>query len=272
MPIECLFEVEPISKSRFHEIDYQVMRVVFDTQNELGRLYHESVYQSEVAEKCSAFELSVITEGEILLKLQDFTKSYFIDALVDNGALYELKAVETLQERHEAQLLNYLFLTGLSEGKLVNFSSPSVQYRFVSTTIAPEDRFLFTHDFSEWNADRLPIRHRIVELVDSILKEWGCFLDVHLYEDALVHFLGGEELVRKSVEVILEGRVVGKHPMCLIDVRTGLHVSSVIKGVDLYRKHLEKMLFHTRLESLMWVNFCRNKVQFISLENSHVIK
>jgi GxxExxY protein len=173
VPIECLFEVEPISKSRFHEIDYQVMRVVFDTQNELGRLYHESVYQSEVAEKCSAFELSVITEGEILLKLQDFTKSYFIDALVDNGALYELKAVETLQERHEAQLLNYLFLTGLSEGKLVNFSSPSVQYRFVSTTIAPEDRFLFTHNFSEWNADRLPIRHRIVELVDSILKEWG---------------------------------------------------------------------------------------------------
>ena len=127
MPIECLFEVRPISKSCFHEIDYQVMRAVFDTQNELGRLYHESLYQSEVAAKCLAAGLDVITEGEIRLTLLDFRKSYFIDALVGRGALYEFKTVEGFHEYHEAQLLNYLFLSSLSEGKLVNFSAPSVQ-------------------------------------------------------------------------------------------------------------------------------------------------
>lgn len=82
MPIECIFEVRPISKFRFHEIDYQVMRAVFDTQNELGRLYHESLYQSEVVAKCLASGLDVITDGEIQLTLLDFRKSYFIDALV----------------------------------------------------------------------------------------------------------------------------------------------------------------------------------------------
>ena len=248
------------------------MRAVFDTQNELGRMYHECLYQSEVIAKCLASGLNVISEGEIRLTLHDFRKSYFIDALVEFGALYELKAVDRLNERHDAQLLNYLFLSGLSEGKLINFSSPSVQYRFVSTTVSPADRFSYTLDLSKWQVERSCARHHIVELVESMVKEWGCFLDVHLYEDAIIYFLGGEEKVRKTVDVMLEGRLVGEHPMYLVDEITGLHVSSVIKGGNQYRRHLERMLFHTNLESVVWINFYRNRVQFISLENGPVIK
>ena len=272
MPIERLFDVRPITKSCFHEIDYQVMRAVFDTHNELGRLYHESLYQSELLAKCLASGLNIISEGEIRLSLHDFRKSYYIDALVESGALYELKAVDHLNERHDAQLLNYLFLSGLSEGKLINFSLPSVEYRFVSTTVSPADRFSFTFDLSEWQGDRSSATHHMVELVDSMVKEWGCFLNVHLYEDAIVHFLGGEKKVRKTVDVVLENRLIGEHPMCLVDDSTGLHVSSIIKGRAQYRKHLERILFHTNLERLVWINFRRNKVQFISLENSPVIK
>jgi GxxExxY protein len=268
VPIECLFKVKPVSKSRFHAIDYQVMRAIFDSHNELGRLYHESLYQSEVAEKCSRAGMNVVSEGEVRLTLQDFQKSYYLDALIEYGALYEFKAVDRLHERHDAQLLNYLFLAGLSEGKLINFASPSVQHRFVSTTVSPEDRFVFSLDAASLNKES----HHIVDIVNSILKEWGCFLDVHLYEEAIVHFLGGQKKVRKPVNIIHEGRLVGKHPMCLVDEMTGIHISSVVKGIDQYRKHLERMLLHTDLKHMVWVNFSRNKVQFKSLVNCPVIK
>jgi len=143
-----------------------------------------------------------------------------------------------------------------------------VQYRFVSTTISPEDRFAFSLDSAGLNKEF----HYIIDIVNSILKEWGCFLNVHLYEEALVHFLGGHEKLRKRVNIMHEGRLVGTHPMCQVDEMNGIHVSSVVKGIDQYRKHLERMLFHTDLKHMVWINFSRNKVQFIYIENSPVIK
>lgn len=262
MPIEYLFKVKPVSKSCFHAIDYQVMRAIFDSHNELGRLYHESLYQSEVAEKCRRAGLNVVTEGEVRLSLQDFQKSYYVDALIECGALYEFKAVDSLHKRHDAQLLNYLFLTGLSEGKLINFASPSVQHRFVSTTVSPEDRFAFSLDAAGLNKEY----QHIIDIVNSILKEWGCFLDVRLYEEAVIHFLGGQKKIWKPVNIMHEDRLVGKHPMCLVDEMTGIHISSVVKGIDQYRKHLERMLFHTNLKHMVWVNFNRNKVLVRSIK------
>lgn len=38
------------------------------------------------------------------------SKSYSIDLLVEGGALFEIKAVDHLHDRHRAQLLNYLLL------------------------------------------------------------------------------------------------------------------------------------------------------------------
>ena len=46
---------------------------------------------------------------------------YRLDILVENSVLLEIKACESLQPIHEAQLLTYLKLTGLRLGLLINF-------------------------------------------------------------------------------------------------------------------------------------------------------
>ena len=170
MPIRCSFDVEEMSKTRFHEIDYRVMRHVFDIQNELGRLCHESIYQAELMQRCVREGLSVLQEGEIVVSLDSFRKSYYLDALVDQGSLYELKAVEALNGVHESQLLNYLFLSGLKEGKLVNFSSSSVQHRFVSTNIKPETRYSFTVENGAWESGN-PSSGKLLEIIHNLLDD-----------------------------------------------------------------------------------------------------
>lgn len=49
---------------------------------------------------------------------------YRIDIVVDNKVLLELKAVESTAPVHEAQLLTYMKLSGLSLGLLINFNVP----------------------------------------------------------------------------------------------------------------------------------------------------
>ena len=57
---------------------------------------------------------------------------YFADVVVENRVILELKAVESLEKIHEAQLLNYLRATEYKVGLLVNFTHPkAVIRRFV---------------------------------------------------------------------------------------------------------------------------------------------
>jgi GxxExxY protein len=49
---------------------------------------------------------------------------YRIDFLVEKTLVLELKAVESLQSIHEAQLLTYLKLGGWPIGLLINFNVP----------------------------------------------------------------------------------------------------------------------------------------------------
>ncbi len=265
MPIDCKFSMESISKSGFHELDYGIMRLAFSVQNDLGRLCHESIYQRELIFRCEAEGISAITEGEIVVSHGAFKKSYFIDALMGHGAIYELKALDDLHGRHESQLLNYLFLTELNWGKLINFSSPSVQHRFVTTNLDHDKRHSFTIDASAWAIDA-PVAEEIRNIVEELVDDWGAFLDIELYRCALIHFLGGEERIMKSVDIVRNGRVVGSQHMHVLDGDVGLHLSSTIRNDGQYQTQLLRMLRNTNLDRMLWINFARDTIHFTTLD------
>jgi hypothetical protein len=68
------------------------------------------------------------------------------------GAIFELKAVEALTDRHRGQLLNYLFLADLPHGKLVNLQPQRVEHEFVNAPIRSHER----RDFTVIDADADP--------------------------------------------------------------------------------------------------------------------
>lgn len=265
MAIQCKFDTRPLSRSDFYEVDHLVMRHAFAIQNELGRLYDECVYQKELVRRCTGSGLAVLSEGEIVVSSGSFRKSFYLDVLINRGSIYELKAVDSLTGRHESQVLNYLLLSRLVFGKLINFSSPSVQYRFVTSGLTDENRRAFEVDETAW-LQEAPMSGTIREIVRNLLEDWGACLDVHLYREAICHFLGGEEALMHSADVSIGGCVVGTQAVCLLDGETGLHVSSIIRHSGSYKKQLMKMLEHTGLTQMQWVNFDRMTVHLTTLK------
>ena len=91
---------------------------------ELGPGLLESAYEAclayELAEKRLKFErqkaLPVIYRGV------ELDCGYRMDFLVEDQVVVELKAVETLEPIHEAQLLSYLKLSKCKVGLLINFN------------------------------------------------------------------------------------------------------------------------------------------------------
>jgi GxxExxY protein len=264
MPVECSVQIDPIGQERFHAVDREVMRHVFDIHNTLGRFCEERVYQDELTQRCrdSGFEV----HREVLLRAlsQGFAKPYYLDMLVDYGVIYELKAVETLNGNHEKQLINYLLLAGLSHGKLVNFRPGSVQSRFVSTSLCREDRLAFLLDDGAWQGDDEPGR-RLRETLCSLLSDWGVFLDANLYREALLYFLDGPDAGVQPVDIVVKGRIAGAQRMCMLNAGTAWHLSAVREHLKSYETHLVRLLNHMRLDRLHWINLDQRVVSLKTL-------
>ncbi len=54
---------------------------------------------------------------------------FYVDILVENKILNELKVVNSLTKEHYAQTINYLKSTGIDVGLLINFGTPKIECR-----------------------------------------------------------------------------------------------------------------------------------------------
>jgi hypothetical protein len=169
-----------------------------------------------------------------------------------------------LMAAHRGQSLNYLLLAGLKHGRLVNFRTERIQHEFVSTTLTPEERRRFQVTEGDWvelNAESRHLKAKAVEL----LEDWGAFLDVNLYREALVHFLGGAGSVCHPVEVFSGSRRLGTQNLNLLNEDTGFAFTTMPQGSGAMRDHLQRLLHHTRLKAMQWINLNRHLAEFTTL-------
>jgi GxxExxY protein len=114
MPIVVRTDVREMSEEVFKEAAYAVTGAAFDIHNRFGNQFGERVYKCELAKECLqlGFQRAEV-EVPVDVTFESFHKPFFLDLLVNSGALFELKAEAALSPAHQAQTLNYLFLTGL---------------------------------------------------------------------------------------------------------------------------------------------------------------
>ena len=264
MPITNSLSLSPISQEEFAQLDYRVMRHAFECQNQLGRLCEEVIYQNDMAARLQAAGLSALKEVSVTVTHRDFTKTYSLDLVVANAGIYELKTALALAGAHEAQLLNYLFLCGSHHGKLINFRPAHVESRFINTTLTQTERRQCTVEIDAWQ-ERDQTDRVFRESLLGLLEDWGCWLDLTLYTEALIHFAGGEGRVVQPLPLTRGEVSLGKQCFHLLNPETAFRVTALTEGTSDYEHHLRSLLRLSPLRTLQWVNLARQRVQLVSL-------
>ena len=123
------------------QLGYDIMNAAFAVYNDQGSGLTEEIYQEslemELADRAIPF--SAQPELAVFYKKRPLKKRLRPDLVVADHIVVELKAVKTIVAEHEAQLLNYLRVTGKTVGALINFGAyPSLEWkRLVNTKPRP---------------------------------------------------------------------------------------------------------------------------------------
>ena len=113
-----------------NKISEKIIGCAFTVSNTLGSGFLEKVYQNALVIELLNEGLEVEKEKAITIFYQGkIVGEYFADILVNQQIIIETKAVQSLNEIHQAQLLNYLKATKLPLGLLINFGTPKVQIK-----------------------------------------------------------------------------------------------------------------------------------------------
>jgi len=265
MPIQFPVQVKVLGPAEFEEIDYRVMGQAYACQNELGRLCDESAYESDMKARLLAEGFrSVQTQIPITLTHGDFVKKYFADLLVDD-ALYEFKTEAGLVGEHDAQILNYEFLFGIQRGKLLNFRPAKVQGRLVATSLIPATRRQFTVATDRWH-EMTPACQKLRYTMQTLLTDWGAFLDISLYQEALVHFFGGAAVAESRVRLARGSVDLGSQRMLIHAPGMAFRLTAFSGQQDFVESHLRRLLQLTKLRAMQWINLNHSQIEFTTLE------
>lgn len=119
---------------KYQELTYQIRGASFEVYRHLGAGLLESVYQKALIHELQLRQLLVSPEVAFTAYYKGQNVGNFrADLIVENTVLIELKAQNRLPETSEAQIINYLKLTKLPIGLLINFTTPkAIIKRFVT--------------------------------------------------------------------------------------------------------------------------------------------
>lgn len=109
----------------YKEEVYKIIGIAMEVYNELGNGFLESVYQEGMEIESRKQNLPFVSQKILKIKYKGFTlnKEFNADLVYFENIIVEIKALERLSGKEEAQIINYLKATGLKLGLLINFGS-----------------------------------------------------------------------------------------------------------------------------------------------------
>jgi GxxExxY protein len=113
-------------------VSERIIGCAFRVSNELGCGYLEKVYENALALELRSCGFAVEQQHGMTVNYRGTpVGDYFIDLLVDDSVLIELKTLRALDRAHRAQCINYLRATGKAVCLLINFGVPRVEVQRV---------------------------------------------------------------------------------------------------------------------------------------------
>lgn len=104
---------------------YQIVGAAMEVYWQLGRGFLEPVYQEAFEIELGRRGIPFESQERLYVRYKGLAlkSKYIPDLILFDQIIAELKVLERLTAREEAQLLNYLKATGMRVGLLINFGS-----------------------------------------------------------------------------------------------------------------------------------------------------
>lgn len=113
-----------------NELTYKLNGAIFEVNRILGPGFLEKVYENALLIELNKRGLKAKAQVPIKVKYKEQdVGEYFADILVEGKIIVEIKTVETINNAHKAQLLNYLKAIGIKIGLIVNFNNSRAEIK-----------------------------------------------------------------------------------------------------------------------------------------------
>ncbi len=108
----------------FKELSDKIIGLAIEVHKTLGNGFLEKVYENALMIEFKTNNITANQQLSIPVRYKEnIVGEYFVDILVENKIILELKTVKRIEPIHEAQLLHYLNATNLKLGYIINFAA-----------------------------------------------------------------------------------------------------------------------------------------------------
>jgi len=112
------------------ELTHSILNCCFEVMRELGPGFLEKVYKNALllAMEQSGLQVEIEKPYGVVFRKKIIGR-YIADLVVNQTVIVELKCTECLISEHQAQLFNYLKVTNLPVGLLINFRHRKLEWK-----------------------------------------------------------------------------------------------------------------------------------------------
>lgn len=112
------------------DLRYKIIGCAMKVHNEIGHGFREKTYENAMCVEFEEIKLSCSNQKEYPIYYHNKLVDNFIpDLVVEEKIIVELKTVENIIDAHIAQILNYLRVTGIEVGLIINFKHPEIKWK-----------------------------------------------------------------------------------------------------------------------------------------------
>ena len=115
---------------KHQDLTAKIIECAYRVHNTLGFGFLESIYKKGMVIELTESKLRVEEEKPLKVHYANqVVGNFYVDLLVEDEIIIELKSIENLAKAHEVQLVNYLTALKKDVGLLINFGPSGVEVK-----------------------------------------------------------------------------------------------------------------------------------------------
>lgn len=114
----------------YPELSYEIIGILYEIYNDLGCGYQEKYYQKALSLKFK--ERNIVFQEQLMVSLKfqgNNIGKYFLDFLIENKIILEIKKDEQFSRNNIEQVYAYLKATNLKLGIIANFTKQGLKFK-----------------------------------------------------------------------------------------------------------------------------------------------